>query len=238
MLEPYFSYLRRNKYKLAIFGLLLGASFVSVFLVVARIAYSDSGQFRGLIWNLFLAWIPFVLAYITYALSWQRKWLYIVIPVFAFLWLIFFPNAPYILTDLQYLNRFSADAPLWFDVILLIWFSWTGVLLGVVSLYLMHEIVQRNFGRWPGWFFVLVVSGLSSVGIYVGRFMDWNSWDILSNPSELAIDILGLVIDPSLRLFAFTALFTIFFLFVYLTLYTFAHLFREQIEQTSPHRVV
>ena len=238
MLEPYFSYLRRNKYKLAIFGLLLGASFVSVFLVVARIAYSDSGQFRGLIWNLFLAWIPFVLAYITYALSWQRKWLYIVIPVFAFLWLIFFPNAPYILTDLQYLNRFSADAPLWFDVILLIWFSWTGVLLGVVSLYLMHEIVQRNFGRWPGWFFVLVVSGLSSVGIYVGRFMDWNSWDILSNPSELAIDVLGLVIDPSLRLFAFTALFTIFFLFVYLTLYTFAHLFREQIEQTSPHRVV
>ena len=238
MLEPYFSYLRRNKYKLAIFGLLLGASFVSVFLVVARIAYSDSGQFRGLIWNLFLAWIPFVLAYITYALSWQRKWLYIVIPVFAFLWLIFFPNAPYILTDLQYLNRFSADAPLWFDVILLIWFSWTGVLLGVVSLYLMHEIVQRNFGRWPGWFFVLVVSGLSSVGIYVGRFMDWNSWDILSNPSELAIDVLGLVIDPSLRLFAFTALFTIFFLFVYLTLYAFAHLFREQIEQTSPHRVV
>jgi len=238
MLEPYLSYLRRNKYKLAIFGLLLGASFVSVFLVVARIAYSDSGQFRGLIWNLFLAWIPFVLAYITYALSWQRKWLYIVIPVFAFLWLIFFPNAPYILTDLQYLNRFSADAPLWFDVILLIWFSWTGVLLGVVSLYLMHEIVQRNFGRWPGWFFVLVVSGLSSVGIYVGRFMDWNSWDILSNPSELAIDVLGLVIDPSLRLFAFTALFTIFFLFVYLTLYTFAHLFREQIEQTSPHRVV
>ena len=238
MLEPYLSYLRRNKYKLAIFGLLLGASFVSVFLVVARIAYSDSGQFRGLIWNLFLAWIPFVLAYITYALSWQRKWLYIVIPVFAFLWLIFFPNAPYILTDLQYLNRFSADAPLWFDVILLIWFSWTGVLLGVVSLYLMHEIVQRNFGRWPGWFFVLVVSGLSSVGIYVGRFMDWNSWDILSNPSELAIDVLGLVIDPSLRLFAFTALFTIFFLFIYLTLYTFAHLFREQIEQTSPHRVV
>jgi uncharacterized membrane protein len=66
--------------------------------------------------------------------------------------------------------------------------------------------------------------------------MDWNSWDIVSNPSELAMDMLGLVIDPSLRLFAFTALFTIFFLFVYLTLYTFAHLFREQIEQTSPHR--
>jgi uncharacterized membrane protein len=236
MLGPFLAFLTRNKYKLAIIGLLLGASLLSVFMLIARMAYSDTQQFRGLIWNLFLAWIPFVLAYIAYALSWRRPWLYIAIPVFAFLWLIFFPNAPYILTDLQYLNRSAATAPLWFDVLLLVWFSWTGVLLGVISLYLMHEIIQRNFGRWPGWLFVLVVSGLSSAGIYVGRFMDWNSWDIVSNPSELAMDMLGLVIDPSLRLFAFTALFTIFFLFVYLTLYTFAHLFREQIEQTSPHR--
>jgi len=238
MLQPYLAFLNRNKYKLAIFGLLLGASLVSVLLVIARIAYSDSAQYRGLVWNLFLAWIPFVLAYIAYALSWRRNWLYIVIPVFAFLWLIFFPNAPYILTDLQYLSRTSPDAPLWYDIILLVWFSWTGMLLGLISLYLMHEIVQRNFGRWPGWLFVLVVSGLSSAGIYVGRFLRWNSWDILGNPSELAIDILGLVIDPSLRLLAFTMLFAVFFLFVYLTLYTFAHLFREQVEQTTPHRAV
>ena len=75
MLQPYLSFLNRNKYKLAIIGLLLGASFFSVFLVIARMAYSDSQQYRGLIWNLFLAWIPFVLAYIAYALSWKRSWL-------------------------------------------------------------------------------------------------------------------------------------------------------------------
>lgn len=238
MLQPYLAFLSRNKYKLAIIGLLLGASFFSVFLVLARMAYSDSQQYRGLIWNLFLAWIPFVLAYIAYALSWKRILLYIAIPVFALLWLAFFPNAPYILTDLQYLNRAAVNAPLWFDIILLIWFSWTGMLLGLVSLYLMHEIVQRNFGRWPGWIFVLIVSGLSSAGIYVGRFLRWNSWDILQNPSELAMDILGLAIDPSLRLLAFTTLFTVFFLFVYLTLYTYAHLFREQVEQTMPQKTV
>jgi len=232
------TYLVRNRYKIAIFGLMLGASFFSVFLVIARMAYSDSQQYRGLIWNLFLAWIPFVLAYIASALSWKRIWLFVVIPVFALLWLAFFPNAPYILTDLQYLNRAAENAPLWFDIILLIWFSWTGMLLGLISLYLMHEIVQRNFGRFPGWIFVLLVSGLSSAGIYVGRFLRWNSWDILGNPSELAMDILGLVIDPSLRLLAFTTLFTVFFVFVYLTLYAFAHLFREQIEQTMPNKVV
>jgi uncharacterized membrane protein len=230
------TFLIRNRYKIAIFVLLTGASMFCAFLFVARMVYSDSQQYRGLVWNLFLAWIPFALAYVAYALSWKRIWLYLFIPFFAFLWLIFFPNAPYILTDLQYLNRVTTPVPLWFDIILLVWFSWTGVLLGLVSLYLMHEIVQRNFGRGPGWIFVLIVSGLSSAGIYVGRFMRWNSWDILGNPTELAMDILGLVIDPSLRLLAFTILYAVFFLFVYLTLYTFAHLFREQVEQTAPHK--
>jgi len=230
------SFLVRNRYKIAIFVLLTGASMFCAFLFVARMAYSDSQQYRGLVWNLFLAWIPFGLAFLAHSLSWKRTWLYLAIPFFAFLWLIFFPNAPYILTDLQYLNRVTTPVPLWFDIILLVWFSWTGVLLGLVSLYLMHEIVQRNFGRWLGWIFVLIVSGLSSAGIYVGRFMRWNSWDILGNPTELAMDILGLVIDPSLRLLAFTTLFAVFFLFVYLTLYTFAHLFREQVEQTAPQK--
>jgi uncharacterized membrane protein len=238
MSNPIPSFIIRNRYKLAIFGLLSGASLFCGLLFVARMAYSDSLQYRGLVWNLFLAWIPFVLAYIFYALSWKRRWLFFSIPTFAFLWLIFFPNAPYILTDLQYLNSNITPVPLWFDIILLVWFSWTGMLLGLVSLYLMHEIVQRNFGRWPGWIFVLVVSGLSSAGIYVGRFMRWNSWDILGNPAEVAIDLLGLVIDPSLRLLAFTTLFAVFFLFVYLTLYTFAHLFREGIEQTAPNKVM
>ena len=165
------SFIIRNRYKIAIFGLLTGASLFCTFLFIARMAYSDSLQYRGLVWNLFLAWIPFVLAYVSYALSWKRVWLFLSIPTFALLWLIFFPNAPYILTDLQYLNSVVTPVPLWFDIILLAWFSWTGMLLGLVSLYLMHEIVQRNFGRWPGWIFVLVVSGLSSAGIYVGRFM-------------------------------------------------------------------
>ena len=232
------SFIIRNRYKIAIFGLLTGASLFCTFLFIARMAYSDSLQYRGLVWNLFLAWIPFVLAYVSYALSWKRVWLFLSIPTFALLWLIFFPNAPYILTDLQYLNSVVTPVPLWFDIILLVWFSWTGMLLGLVSLYLMHEIVQRNFGRWPGWIFVLVVSGLSSAGIYVGRFMRWNSWDILGNPTELAMDILGLAIDPSLRLLAFTTLFATFFLFVYLILYTFAHLFNEQIGGTAPSKVV
>jgi uncharacterized membrane protein len=76
----------------------------------------------------------------------------------------------------------------------------------------------------PGWVFVFGISALSSFGIYIGRFVRLNSWDILQAPGETAMDILGIVIDPSMRLAAFTLLYTVFFLFVYLLLYSFSHL--------------
>ncbi len=221
----------RHKYKAGIFLLLSAASLVCVTLVAARIAYSDSRQYLGLVWNLFLAWIPFVLAYLAYMLSWRRLLVYFAIPIFAFLWLIFFPNAPYILTDLQHLGQETTNAPLWYDVILLTWFSWTGVLLGVVSLNLMQEIVKREFGRWLGWIFVFAVAGLSSAGIYVGRFIRLNSWDILQNPAGTAENLWSWLQDPSLRSIGFIGLYTVFFLFVYFTFYAFGHILQEGAEK-------
>jgi len=228
MFEKISDFVSNNKYKLAIFGLMVGASIISIFLVVARMAVSDSRLHTNLVFNLLLAWIPFILSYIIYVMSWKRSLLYFFLPITAFLWLIFFPNAPYILTDLQHLSHQTASAPLWYDVIVMIWFSWTGLLLGLVSLYLMHDIVQRKYGRTIGWVFVFVVSAASSLGVYLGRFVRLNSWDILQDPGEIAVSLLGLVIDPSLRLFAFTSLFAIFYLFVYLTLYSFGHLLQER----------
>ena len=140
------------------------------------------------------------------------------IPIVAFLWLIFFPNAPYMLTDLQDLARISTSAPLWYDVIIVVWCSWTGMLLGVISLYLMQDIIQRTFSRFIGWAFIFIILPLSSFGI----------WDILQSPAETAVHVLGLIIDPSRRLAAFTLLYTFFFLFVYLLLYSFSHMLREQ----------
>lgn len=226
----------RNRYSIAVFVLLNLACLICVMLVAARVAYSETGRHTGLIWNLFLAWIPFMLAYFAHAASWRRATLFLVIPVIAFLWLIFFPNAPYMLTDLQDLSRRANDAPLWYDVIIVVWASWTGMLLGVISLYLMQDIIVRTFSRTAGWLFVLVISALSSFGIYIGRFVRLNSWDILQNPAETAQEILGLVIDPSMRLAAFTILYTIFFLFIFLLLYSFSHMLLEQssrLEQIS-----
>jgi len=229
----------RNRYSIAVFCLLNLACALCVALVAARVAYSETSGHLGLIWNLFLAWIPFMLAYVAHAVSWRRIWLYLVIPIIAFLWLIFFPNAPYMLTDLQDLTRTTNEAPLWYDVIIVVWCTWTGMLLGVISLYLMQDIIHRAFSRAAGWIFVFVISALSSFGIYIGRFVRLNSWNILLDPAETAMEILGVVIDPSMRLAAFTILYTFFFLFVYLLLYSFSHLLQEQTvkAQASPGQI-
>lgn len=218
----------RNRHNIAVFILLNTACAICIGLVVARVAYADNRQHTGLIWNLFLAWIPFILAYIAHSIPWQRIWIYLIIPIIAFLWLIFFPNAPYMLTDLQDLSRRAMGAPLWYDVIIVVWCSWTAMLLGIVSLYLMQDIVIRTFGRYLGWAFVFIISALSSFGVYIGRFVRLNSWDILQDPTEAAQEILGVVISPSMRLAAFTINYTIFFLFVYILLYSFSRMLQEQ----------
>jgi uncharacterized membrane protein len=222
--------LHDHKYKVGVFVLLSAASLFCVILVAARITYSGTVQYTNLVWNLFLAWIPFVLAYLAYMMSWRRKLLYLVIPTFAFLWLIFFPNAPYILTDLQHLGQGRGNVPLWYDVVVLLWFSWTGMLLGIVSLNLMQEIIKRQMGRSAGWAFVVAVSALTGVGIYMGRFFRLNSWDILQDPGGVALSLTDRFNDPSLRSVGFIALYTLFFIFVYLTIYTFGHVLQESHE--------
>jgi uncharacterized membrane protein len=222
--------LHGHRYKIAVFALLTLASIVCVTLVSARIAYSDSRRYTSLVWNLFLAWIPFILAYLAFVLSWSKALMYLVIPVFAFLWFIFFPNAPYILTDLQHLGDAVSNVPLWYDVLLLIWFSWTGMLLGIVSLNLMQEIIRRQLGRIWSWLFVLAVAALTGVGLYVGRFIRLNSWDILQNPGGTAEDLFSWLLDPSLRSAGFIALYTLFFAFVYLTMHAFGRILHEDSE--------
>jgi len=228
--------LSRHKYKLVIFAILVAASIVSILMANARMAYSQTNDYANLIWNLGLAWIPFVFASIAYVVSWSRKFLYLIVPVCTFIWLIFFPNAPYILTDFQHLSTNANNAPLWYDVLMLVWFAWTGLLLGLVSLHFMQEIVTNAFGRTPGWLFIIIVTGLSSVGIFLGRFYHWNSWDILGGPMPIAFDIWGWLRHPfaNLRVYGFTLLYTLLFLFVYLAIHAFGRMMQERQPQDKP----
>ena len=142
------NFVYRNRHNIAVFVLLNLACAACIALVGARVVYTDSSRHTGLIWNLFLAWIPFILAYFAHALSRKRVWVYLAIPFIAMLWLLFFPNAPYMLTDLQDLARGTGhEAPLWYDVIIVVWCSWTGTLLGVISLKHLDRS-QSQIGYW------------------------------------------------------------------------------------------
>jgi uncharacterized membrane protein len=221
--------LKPHRYKLGIFLLLLAASLISVMLAWARMLYSGTRDYSSLIWNLGLAWIPFVFASLAYIVSWSRRLLILVLPICALIWLVFFPNAPYILTDFQHLSTNPGNAPVWFDVLMLLWFAWTGLMLGVTSLHFMQEIVNRAFGRASGWLFAIGSAVLSSVGITLGRFYRWNSWDLLNDPLPIAHNLLDLLRHPfaNLRAYGFTLLFTLLFLFVYLTFHTFGRIMQE-----------
>lgn len=228
MFRKLLDYFSHNKYRLTMFALLASASIFSVAVWRVRAEVSQSVNYGFLVWNLFLAWIPFIIAYFTYTMTLSRKLVNMFVPIAAFFWLIFFPNAPYILTDFQHLASSWRDVPVWYDVMLLIWFAFTGLLLGMVSLFLMQEVIRREFGRLFGWGFVAIVAALTSVGVYVGRFLRWNSWDIFRDLSGMAEYTIQQAQDPSLQSIGFTGLFGAFFLFLYITLYTFGHLLLER----------
>ena len=217
----------RHRFAYAIVGLLVAASLVCVGLIAARSWYSHTYHYWFLLWNLALAWVPFIFAAIAFSLAAKgRAVLWVVVALAAVVWLAFFPNAPYILTDFLHLGSMGDVVPGWYDVLMLYWFAWTGLILGIVSLYLMQEIVARGLGTAAGWVFVVVVAGLGSLGIYLGRFLRWNSWDLVRRPGPLADELLGRVTDPHSqpRLLGFTVLFALLFLFIYVAVYIFAKL--------------
>ncbi|HEX9381701.1 MAG TPA: DUF1361 domain-containing protein [Gaiellaceae bacterium] len=212
---------RSRRRLVTILGLFAGSLFC-VALVAVRNVHTGNANFRYLIWNLFLAWIPFALAVFVYD-RWRRVGAGISLLALGALWLLFFPNAPYIATDFVHLERGSL-VPYWYDAITIAAFAWMGLLLGFASLYLMQTVVKQWFGAAVGWSFAAVAIALASLGIYLGRFLRLNSWDALEHPSVLPRIAHAVARDPFAyrEAIAVTVLFTAALSFAYLLLYSFA----------------
>lgn len=208
------------------------ATLVAVALVSFRLIYSGYVNYLSLVWNLFLAWIPWSMALLAERAYRRAGRVTLVVILCGAVWLLFFPNAPYIVTDFLHL-RVRPPIPLWFDLYLIFAFAWAGLFLGSSSLYTMQRLVTRKVGRIMGWLFVLAALGLSSFGIYLGRFLRWNSWDVLLDPRGLVGDVLGRLINPTAypRTYAVSFLATVVFAAVYLTLYAMAQVPREEGER-------
>jgi uncharacterized membrane protein len=199
------------------------ASALACTLLALRVWRLHSWGYAWLTWNLILAWVPYLASLWADRLRLRhgrQPWL-LMLP--GLLWLLFLPNAPYIVTDFMHL-RTRPDLPwlFWYDVVTLATLAWTGCVLGAVSLGIMQGIVAQYLGRAVSWLFVLGTAGLCGVGIYLGRFERWNSWDLLVSPRARVAEMAAPLLNPSayLRPWAMCALFAAFFLVSYLTLGT------------------
>jgi len=200
------------------------ASALCISALLARWAYGEAGAYVFLPWNLFLAWIPVAAAVMVYDRARRGAKLTHLLPLAA-IWLLFLPNAPYLLTDFIHLGT-RDDAPLWFDVVLFGSYAWTGMLLAFLSIFAMQAVVRRTYGPARGWVLVGVSLAASSFGIYLGRSLGWNSWDLVTRPGALLTDVWGSLVDPFEypRAVGMTVALTIVLSTGYLTLYAFAQL--------------
>lgn len=181
--------------KLKVVAMSLLLTFFMLALYVVRIFYTNDYYYGMLLWNLFLAWLPFLFSYWAYT-RYFSKGRNIITVLAGFLWLLFFPNAPYIITDLIHLEERNGF-PLWFDAVLVFTFAFTGFILGLSSLYMIHRVLQHAFSTWKAWLMIMVMIAMSGYGIYIGRILRWNSWDLFTHPIPLLQDVHDTILTPA-----------------------------------------
>lgn len=163
-------------------------------LVVLRQHHTQSIHYSFLYWNLFLAFLPLLMSLPLLKAS-HGKWGLWVWPVLG-CWLLFFPNAPYLISDLMHIYL-PSPMPRWYDPLMLATAAFSGVYSGFLSLWIVEQFLRQ---RWPNWgvnLSIALIWLLTGLGIYLGRIPRWNSWDLFNRPEALFADILGLLLNPS-----------------------------------------
>ncbi len=196
---------------------LLLATMLAAAIYILRLLLSRGFAYNILVWNLFLAWLPYGFSLVAAGLHrlFVKRWGLLVIPGLA--WLAFFPNAPYLVTDLYHLV-YRPPVPMWFDIGLVAIYAFTGFFLAAASLHTMQGLVRAYLGGPVSWLFAIGAIGLGGLGIYLGRFVRLNSWDLLFHPYRIARNLAAPLLHPlsNLRFFGFTLMFTAILLVFYL----------------------
>lgn len=205
----------RESGRLRLTVFLFAVSLFCVILSVFRVFLTGTYGYLFLNWNLILAFLPWLLTSVAILRKVKRR---LTILLIMAIWLLFFPNCLYMLTDLIHLRKI-ADAPVWLDLIIVLSFAWAGLCCGFISLMDIECFIKERFHAGPKIVLALSVCMifLAAFGIYIGRFLRWNSWDLLGNPAELMHDIFDRFTDPGsfLRIFGFTVLMGILLNFMY-----------------------
>lgn len=240
--------MRWNDEKVPVLGnsriaaLLIGLSFGCLAMLAFRSHYTGETRFLFMVWNLFLAWLPYAASvtavFLVRACSPGRV-RHIAVGAVGVLWLLFFPNATYLTTDFVHVvaNRqeYIVDGTfgylVWFDVVLFFFFAWCGIFLGFLSFYQFHRLVAGSLGEGAGWLFVAAVSLLGGYGVFLGRIVRLNSWDALVNLSDLMERVVDNLHKSGA---AFSLLFSFFVAATYAFLYFLQHAPRHPRRRSEP----
>ena len=192
--------------------LIFASSGLALAILWLRFQLTGQWYFLFLVWNLFLAWIPWLLAQV---ITLRKLPQYLVLPLLG-LWVVFFPNAPYILTDLFHL-RPRAGIPLWFDLLMILSFAWAGLMWGYSSLRAIESHVFRKWHKRLGGWLSVAVLYLCAYGVYLGRYLRFNSWDLAHHPETILAEVMDTWLHPMAHLdtVGFTAGFGTFLVLTY-----------------------
>lgn len=189
----------------------------TITLYAVRVLYTGSFLFLFIPWNLFLAWLPFY-----FSLKMKDENTNAIKVIWFLCWLLFLPNAPYLITDFVHLEH-RPNVPFYFDLIMLFSAAWNGLLLGLLSLQTVEQELKNNFNFWKVKAMMLCLFVLCGFGIYLGRFDRFNSWHIITQPFDLLSSIFTYIIQPMehLHTWAVTVLFAAVLWLMYETMRQF-----------------
>lgn len=194
--------------------LILSISFTLV-LVFVRIVYTNDLSYIFYAWNLFLATIPLLCS----SKIQKQKTIGIKTVALLVLWLLFLPNAPYVITDIFH-YELREPIPMWYDLLIVTTAAWNGLLLGIVSLMQVEKFLLNFWHKKWVQSFVFISLMLCGYGVYIGRYSRYNSWDIITKPQHILLDSLHQIRHPfqNFQVWAFTGLFGFMLTIVYFTL--------------------
>lgn len=172
-------------------------SLFCILLLLFRVYVTGSLFYGFLIWNLFLAAIPYFISTALSKTVWLKKQTLVLLVVLG-IWLLFLPNAPYLITDLMHL-RHAKSSLSWLDPFMLFAFAWNGLILGLLSMHQVFQILTEKWNRTVAKRLLFVVVFLCGFGIYLGRFQRWNSWELFSDPIILLKDCFQSISNPLYR---------------------------------------
>lgn len=178
--------------------------FMLVYWFVCMLLFINTVSFLYLmlIWNTFLAILPLIFIYKCEKsrLFGKRSHYFI----WTILWLLFFPNSVYMITDFIHISgdkfiwiveaeKYSSDSGIIYSSDIMIWAKLLiigvgfvfALFVGMESFYIFEQNIKAMTSKLVSFLAVLIVSLLSGIGVYIGRFLRFNSWDIFFNPVQL-----------------------------------------------------